>query len=186
MRTGILIVLMLLYFPSALASSFYYKINSKENDYWWLRGQAKFFGEVVASACTIVMEDSWQIVDMGEVSFDHFKNIDGAIDKKVFFRFTNCNVETDNNKNIKTHIKLSFDGQSDGPDKYTLKGSAQGLSLQIIDKNGFISKVGEDMPSVEVTDDEGTVNYIFRVVRNRKELKAGEYHGVISFKLDYE
>lgn len=44
-----------------------------EEHVWW-DGRAAFHGEVVRPACTLAMEDAWQIIDMGETPVRDLQN----------------------------------------------------------------------------------------------------------------
>ncbi len=45
-----------------------------EEHVWW-DGRATFHGEVVRPACTLAMEDAWQIIDMGKPRFGIYRMV---------------------------------------------------------------------------------------------------------------
>lgn len=45
-----------------------------EEHVWW-DGRAAFHGEVVRPACTLAMEDAWQIIDMGKPRYGIYRMV---------------------------------------------------------------------------------------------------------------
>lgn len=45
-----------------------------EEHVWW-HGRASFKGQVIAPACTLAMEDTWQAIDMGRPRFVIYRTV---------------------------------------------------------------------------------------------------------------
>ncbi|HAH8888537.1 TPA: type 1 fimbrial protein, partial [Escherichia coli] len=56
-----------------------------EEHVWW-DGRAAFHGEVVRPACTLAMEDAWQIIDMGETPVRDLQNGFSGPERKFSLR----------------------------------------------------------------------------------------------------
>ncbi|MED9274000.1 fimbrial protein, partial [Escherichia coli] len=62
-----------------------------EEHVWW-HGRASFKGQVIAPACTLAMEDTWQAVDMGETPVRDLQDSSVGPEKKFRLRLRNCEL----------------------------------------------------------------------------------------------
>lgn len=162
-------------------------------EYWgeplvWWHGRASFFGQVIAPACTLAMEDTWQAIDMGGTPVRDLQNGSFGPEKKFRLRLSNCEL-TGTGKRVYTasRIRVTFDGvRGESPDKFSLTGQARGINLQILDNQGYIARAGKAMPPLVLTGNEESLDYTLRIVRNGQPLKAGDYYAALRFKVDYE
>ncbi|MFT2321198.1 fimbrial protein [Escherichia coli] len=158
-----------------------------EEHVWW-HGRASFKGEVIAPACTLAMEDIWQAIDMGESPVRDLQNSFAGPEKKFHLRLRNCELAgTGNRFYTASRVRVTFDGlQGETPEQFRLIGQAEGINLQILDNQGHPARVGKMMPPLLLSGNEEGLDYILRIVRNGRPLKAGNYYATLRFEVDYE
>lgn len=158
-----------------------------EEHVWW-HGRASFKGQVIAPACTLAMEDTWQAIDMGETPVRDLQDSFAGPEKKFRLRLRNCELAgTGQRVYTASRVRVTFDGlQGETPDKFSLTGQAEGISLQILDNQGYPARAGKVMPPLLLNGNEQGLDYTLRVVRNGQPLKAGDYYAALRFKVDYE
>ncbi|MBB6965521.1 type 1 fimbrial protein [Escherichia coli] len=158
-----------------------------EEHVWW-HGRASFKGQVIAPACTLAMEDTWQAIDIGEIPVRDLQNSFSGPEKRFRLRLRNCELAgTGKRVYTASRVRVTFDGlQGETPDKFSLTGRAEGINLQILDNQGYPARVGKVMPPLLLNGNEDGLDYILRVVRNGQPLKAGDYYAALRFKVDYE
>jgi len=154
---------------------------------WW-EGKASFSGQIVIPACALVMENSWQVVDIGVFSFQQLQYIEKGPEKYFQLRLQDCDlVGSGNNSFTGNRIRVSFDGtEGETSGKFAMMGQATGLDLQIIDEQGMAAIAGQRMPPSVLKGNEQRLNYALRVVHNGEPLKAGKYFAALRFKVEYE
>ncbi|EKR2566600.1 type 1 fimbrial protein, partial [Escherichia coli] len=148
-----------------------------EEHVWW-HGRASFKGQVIAPACTLAMEDTWQAIDMGETPVRDLQDTFVGPEKKFRLRLRNCELAgTGKRVYTASRVRVTFDGlQGETPDKFSLTGQAEGISLQILDNQGYPARAGKVMPPLLLNGNEEGLDYTLRVVRNGQPLKAGDYY----------
>ncbi|WP_167854027.1 fimbrial protein [Escherichia coli] len=174
-------------FTSFPASGMTFPDNWRGKGVWW-DGRASFKGQVIAPACTLVMENAWQEIDMGTTPLQYLQNSPAGPEKKFRLRLRNCEVAgTGKQLYTVTRVRVSFDGiQGETQDKFALTGQAEGINLQIMNIYRYPARPGKTMPPLLIKGDEDGLDYIFRIVRNGYPLKMGNYYAVLRFKLIYE
>ncbi|STE89123.1 PixH protein [Escherichia coli] len=158
-----------------------------EEHVWW-HGRASFKGQVIAPACTLAMEDTWQAIDMGETPLRDLQDSFSGPEKRFRLRLRNCELAgTGKRVYTASRVRVTFDGlQGETPDRFSLTGQAEGINLQILDNQGYPARVGKVMPPLLLNGNEEGLDYTLRVVRNGQPLKAGNYYAALRFKVDYE
>lgn len=158
-----------------------------EEHVWW-HGRASFKGQVIVPACTLVMEDTWQAIDMGETPVRDLQDSFAGPEKKFSLRLRNCELAgTGKRVYTASRVRVTFDGlQGETSDKFSLTGQAEGVSLQILDNQGYPARVGKVMPPLLLNGNEKGLDYTLQIVRNGQPLKAGYYYAALRFKVDYE
>lgn len=158
------------------------------DEHVWRHGRASFKGKVIAPACSLAMEDTWQAIDMGETPVRDLQDSFAGPEKKFHLRLHNCELaETGKRVYTASRVRVTFDGlQGETPDKFSLTGQAEGINLQILDNQGYPARVGKVMPPLLLNGNEEGLDYTLRVVRNGLPLKAGDYYAALRFKVDYE
>lgn len=156
-------------------------------DVWW-HGRVSFKGQVIMPACTLAMEDTYQTIDMGEISIRDLQNSFIGAEKEFRLRLRNCEL-TGSGKQVysRSRVRVTFEGlHGETPDRFLLLGNAQGVNLQILDYQGFPASSGKVMPPLLLNGNEGGFNYTLRIIRNESPLEAGSYYAALRFKVYYE
>ncbi|HDK1776214.1 TPA: type 1 fimbrial protein [Escherichia coli] len=156
-----------------------------EEHIWWY-GRASFKGQIIAPACTLVMEDTWQEIDMGTTPLKDLHNRSVGPEKKFRLRLRNCGIQ---GSRIYTgsRIHITFDGeQGETWDKFALTGDVEGINFQIMNNYRYPAILGKNMPPLLLKGNEDGLDYIFRIVRNGYPLRMGDYYAVLRFKVFYE
>jgi len=162
-------------------------------EYWgvenvWWHGRANFKGQVIAPACSLAMEDTYQAINMGVMPIRDLEETSSGPEKKLSIRLRDCEF-SGIGKGVysASRIRVTFDGiQGEMPDRFSLSGQARGISLQITDNNGFSARPGKIMPPLLLNGGEEGLNYKLRIVRNGQPLHSGNYYAALRFKVDYE
>ncbi|EFC6562041.1 type 1 fimbrial protein [Escherichia coli] len=163
--------------------------KSSKDNVWW-HGQATFIGEVFSPACTLIMEDAWQSVDMGDISLGYLDDSPIIVEKSMTLRLKNCDMEVENSgmpyhKN--SMINISFFGvEGKTPDSFYLFGEAKGIELEIYDSQGYKLASSKKNPSLYLDGEYTALDYTLKVVRNGDDISAGSYHALLQFKIDHE
>lgn len=162
------------------------KYLSEQNN--WLHGRAIFKGAVIIPTCTLAMEDTWQAIDMGNTPVRDLQHNHSGLEKKFFLRLRNCELSGDGGRVYTgSRIRVTFDGPQDGiSDDFLLIGQARGISLQILDRQGYKAKAGEVMSPLLLNGNEEGFEYRLKIVKNGEPLRAGDYYASLQFKIDYE
>lgn len=158
-----------------------------ERDVWW-HGRAHFSGQVIAPACSLAMEDTYQAIYMRDTPVRELQDTFSGPEKKFRLRLRNCELAgSGSNIFIGSRIRVTFSGrEGESRDKFSVIGQAQGINLQIADSSGYLAKSGEVMHPMLLNGNEQSLDYTLRLVRNGKPLQAGDYYAVLRFKVDYE
>ncbi|ELC5340111.1 type 1 fimbrial protein [Salmonella enterica] len=158
-----------------------------EEHVWW-HGRANFKGQVIAPACTLAMEDTYQAIDMGGIPVRDLQGSFAGPEKMLRLRLRNCELAgTGKRVYTASRVRVTFDGvQGETPDKFSLTGQAEGINLQILDNQGYPARAGKVMRPLLLNGNEEGLDYTLRIVRNGQPLKAGDYYAALRFKVDYE
>jgi type 1 fimbria pilin len=161
------------------------------SDYWgeenvWWHGRATFSGQVVIPACSLMMEDAWQSVDMGETPVRDLQT--SSVGPQQYFKLRLKDCELSGRPGMTgQHVRVIFDGaRGVDSDRFAVTGQATGIDLQILDRGGYIARAGETMPQQPLEGNSQELDYGIRVVRNSEALSAGDYYAVLRFRLYYE
>ncbi|WP_336219536.1 fimbrial protein [Citrobacter amalonaticus] len=148
------------------------------------QGRVSMQGSIIDTPCAIVTDDLEQTIDLGIATMgDIVQNGEGA-EHTFSLHFVNCDSGADSASGAGLHeFQTTFDGPAQG-DIFNLSG-ASGIGLQISDAAGNIAFPGKPMPSIPLTTDNQRVDYTLRLMGNNHRLKAGNFHSVLRFKVDY-
>jgi len=162
--------------------------STAQEDGAYFQGRASFSGQVMASACTLAMDDTWQIIDMGTTPIrDMQKNVSGP--EKIFsLQLQNCHLtRTGNNSSPYSYMQIAFDGlPGEKPDQFGLIGQAKGVELKIHDSKGSSAQAGRTLPPDILSGNDQYFNYTLQLVHNNEPLQAGDYYSIVRLKVNYE
>ncbi|WP_254444123.1 fimbrial protein [Klebsiella oxytoca] len=184
------LVMLALHFNISLASSSLTTPATAQNEqdarYW--HGRATFSGQVITPACTLMMEDAWQSVEMGGTPVRDLQMASVGPRKHFKLRLRNCElVSTDAQSAIGSGARVIFEGnRGETAEHFMISGQATGVDLQIFDRAGDIARVGEALPLQQLYGKSNELDYTLRIIRNGKPLSAGNYYAALRFRVDYE
>lgn len=188
MRSRIIFIIIWGFSLSCFASPFTLPKYWGTEKVWW-HGRANFSGEVLTPACTLAMEDRWQVVDMGDSTLRELQNTSDGPEKKIFLRLDDCDLSDPKTiGRLNNSVKITFDGISgQNQEQFKIFGSAKGIDLQIIDSMGYKARIGEAMhPMISEQKNKHGIGYLLKMVRNEEELRPGDYYASIKFSINYE
>lgn len=154
----------------------------------YFQGRANFSGQVLVSTCTLVMADTWQIIDMGTTPVRDMQNNVSGPEKTFSFQLQNCNL-TDTRDHLSPHlpVQIVFDGlRGQKPDQFGLIGQAKGVELKIRDSEGETAQSGIPQPLNIYSTKDPYFNYTLQLVHNGEPLQAGDYYSIVRLKVNYE
>ncbi len=120
-------------------------LNTGEKNTYGGTAVAAFHGEVVRPACTLAMEDAWQIIDMGETPVRDLQNGFSGPERKFSLRLRNCEFNSQGgNLFSDSRIRVTFDGVR-GKRRISLiyPVRQKGINLQIADARGILPGQGK-------------------------------------------
>lgn len=154
-----------------------------------LHGQAMLYGEVLASACSIALNDRYQSVSMGELPL---RNIEaGRVEIRDFIiRLDNCLTAGRGVMNRETDptIRVRFDGlRGRQSGLFRTLGAAQGVALQLRDERREVVYPGEYSPAIyQKAYNQQVLKYRITLVPDGERLTDGDYSAALRFSINYE
>jgi type 1 fimbria pilin len=148
-------------------------------------GRVSMQGSIIETACAIEMNSREQVIEMATVPLSQIARQGEGIARPFTIRLVNCTLQHLNGKlpDWKA-FRITFDGDARG-DLLRVSGDAHGVALRISDRKGNIARPGEPMPSVAIEPGDRTLRFTMHLVSDNHPLKAGTYHSVVRFKMDY-
>lgn len=166
-------------------STFPYRGEDIKGHDVWRNGQTTFSGQIIIPACTLSMDNKYQVIDFGSLPVRDFQGREYGPDKKLLLLLKNCELRK--NEHGINRVRLTFNGiRGSSPDKFGFEGQAKGIELQIISNHGFKAYPTKMMPPVLLEEDTIPIIYSVRLVRNGESLNPGDYYATLMFKVDYE
>lgn len=148
-------------------------------------GKVSMNGEIVDTACAIDTESRDQTIDMGVIPTSVIKQFGKAPPKPFSIRLVDCRWERyPSSKDEWESFTVTFDGSADG-DFFTITGDAEGVQLAMYDEYGTQIIAGKELPKRDIVPGDMTLNYELQLVTNNQSLRAGTYHTLLRFKIDY-
>ncbi|ECP2052829.1 type 1 fimbrial protein [Salmonella enterica] len=155
-----------------------------------LHGQTTLYGEVVASACSIALNDRYQSVAMGELPLRDLKSGRGGAAHDVVIHLENCLTsgwgymvqDTD------PAIRVRFEGlHGSQPGLFRTLGTARGVALQLSDDRREPVMPGEYLPVVyQKAYNQQVLKYRVALVPDGERLAGGDYSATLRFSINYE
>ncbi|EGN5162194.1 type 1 fimbrial protein [Salmonella enterica] len=156
-----------------------------------LDGRATLSGEVLASACSIALNDRFQTVRMGEMALRDFRSGHGRNTQDFVIHLDNCVMSGGIGKNAQAldpAIRIRFDGvQGAEPWFFAPTGLAQGVAVVLRDERRELVHPGKYLPAVyQKAYDQQVLKYRIEIVPDGKPLLLGDYYTSLRFNIDYE
>ncbi|HCM1959221.1 TPA: type 1 fimbrial protein [Salmonella enterica subsp. houtenae serovar 43:z4,z23:-] len=155
-----------------------------------LHGQATLYGEVLAAACSIALNDRYQSVVMGEIPLRDLQSGRGKVTRDMVIRLDNCRTSGQGAmvQEIDPTIRVRFDGlRGSQPGLFRTLGEARGVALQLRDERREIVYPGEYLPAVyQKAYNQQVLKYRIDLVPDGEQLAGGDYSAALRFSINYE
>ncbi|EBS3707169.1 type 1 fimbrial protein [Salmonella enterica subsp. enterica serovar Hull] len=155
-----------------------------------LYGHATMYGEVLASACSIALNDRYQSVAMGALPLRELQSGREGISKEIIIHLENCQTSGYGSIDKETDpaIRVRFDGlRGNLPGLFRTQGEAKGVALQLSDERREIVFPGEYLPAIyQKAYNQQVLKYRISVVPDGERLAGGSYSAALRFSINYE
>lgn len=147
-------------------------------------GHVNMQGSIIDNACAIATDDLEQTIDLGVSTMGGIAQDGEGSETKFSLNFVNCSLgsSASSEKGLR-RFQTTFDGPAHG-NVFDLSGTS-GIGLQVLDPTGNIAVPGKPMPAIMLTSGNQRIDYTLRVTGDNHRLKAGKYHSILRFKVDY-
>lgn len=155
-----------------------------------LNGQATLYGEVLASACSIALNDRYQSVAMGELPLRDLKSGRGGGTHDVVIHLENCLTSGRGYmvQDADPTTRVRFEGlRGRQPGLFRTLGTARGVALQLSDERREPVMPGEYLPAVyQKAYNQQVLKYRVALVPDGERLAGGDYSATLRFSINYE
>lgn len=149
-----------------------------------LTGHVSMEGTILSSACDIDTGDGYQAIAMPSETRAHIKK-NGEGDPQYFsIRLTNCSLDSFNGPTTWQYINIIFDGDED-QGMFHVNGSASGIALELLDRNGTIIRPGKAMPWAQEAVTDNRLDYRIKLKNTLRDLVVGDYRAIIRYRIEY-
>ncbi|HFW4533984.1 TPA: fimbrial protein [Salmonella enterica subsp. enterica serovar Chester] len=151
-----------------------------------LYGQASLYGEVLASACSISLNDRYQSVEMGELPLRELQSGQGVVTRYITIRLDNCQISGQGTAD--PTVRVRFDGlRGNQPGLFRTLGEARGVALQLSNERRETVFPGEYLSAVyQKAYNQPVLKYRIALVPDGERLTGGDYSAVLRFSINYE
>ncbi|MBG3080874.1 type 1 fimbrial protein [Proteus mirabilis] len=158
-----------------------------------LKGNASLVGSIIASPCSIEMEDRYQYIQFGDISLSAIDNKVKRenLRKKFYIRLSSCVSQySDTDKKA---LNIQFNGLEANNDSiFSMSGSSNGLGFYILDEDENI--ITPNKPYyidhlIYHTKDakrEPILNYQIELAFTNQIIEAGKHSAFVYFSIDYK
>ncbi|AOM42837.1 fimbrial protein [Xenorhabdus hominickii] len=151
-------------------------------------GTIKFEGEVIQNACKVHSDSDNQIVNMGVVSADAFKNVnDTAAPTRFQIKLTDCPTDMK-----EKNVTIKFDGPSDNDNRELLSltklnNAATGVAIGIYEENTQtrVPVAGTSNSNLLHHGSEQELRFIAKYVATKDKVGPGSANAVTNFTIVY-
>jgi len=149
------------------------------------QGRLSVQGSIIETPCAIDIRSRDQSVDMGVTSKSAIARDGRSAAHPFSIWLVNCHLaRLDAGLPDWRYFRATFDGHDDNGN-FALDGEARGVAVEVADAAGNIAHPGEPLAPGGLTTGDRQLNYILRLVGNRRALKAGDFRTTLRFRLDY-
>ena len=152
-------------------------------------GQLALSGELVAAACDIDPSSRELWVDFGNISArDINMDQEGKLVRPFLVRLVGCaSYGSENQSTPGAYATITFTGNASSQDPTVLipDGEGKGFGIQIRDRRGEVLTFGEPSSGYLLSDENNTLKFTASLVPVQQHIKAGDFHAVTRFYMDY-
>lgn len=150
-------------------------------------GTVEFKGAVVDAACAVTADTANQVVNLDQVRLASLTGKDSVANQKTPFSIKLADCDT----TVSTQASITFDGSAaEGTtgvlDNTAGAGSAQGVGIQIYDKDGSALNLGTASQAVTLIDGDNTLNFSADYYQVADKATAGSVDTTATFNVTYQ
>ncbi|MFP2428883.1 fimbrial protein [Enterobacter ludwigii] len=149
------------------------------------QGRVTMTGQLLASACSIHIDDVWQEVDFGMHGRETRNDALFRDGLPVILRLVNCSLEKSQQWQW---VTVTFDGERSAATEpsFAVHGEARGIALQVQDTRGYTISPGEPLPEVVLSPAGNRLDYRLYVVETQEPVQEGDWTAFIRFMVEYQ
>ncbi len=143
-------------------------------------------GELIEASCTIDPESRELWVNFGEISAREITpEINILVSKDFDIKLVGCTLPS-NDKGSASRAQITMMGTSVNDDQILqVSGDSEGFGIQFRDSHGEILKLNRNMPDYTLLEGRNRLDFTAVLVAYQKHIKAGDFEGVLRFRMDY-
>lgn len=145
-------------------------------------------GAIIDTACAIAAGEADQSISMGTLAVSQLINDGRGPSVPLTVRLVNCvlNSTDTHGVNYWKDVRITFDGEADGPHRFALQGEARGESLVIADSHGVEAEPGKPMPPINIEPGNMALHYRLWLTGNNTKIRPGLLNTTIRYFMEYE
>lgn len=141
-------------------------------------------GSIIDTPCAIATSEKDQTIDFGSFTMTQLIKHKSLGKHKFYLNLVNCDLHPKNESKTDWPLfQSSFAGAYENG-FFSVSGG-NGISIQISDPTGNVAIPGKALPSGSLITGAQRLEYAFKLVSNKHELKPGIFHCTLSFVTDY-
>lgn len=148
-------------------------------------GRVSLYGAVLESACAISTLTRDQVIEVESLFADEWGREGRAAVNPISLRLVHCSLSMPGKAlPASQYFRMTFEGR---PVRglFAVEGQAQGLALQVADRDGHVLRPGAALSIGERIPEDRVLNYSMRLVVDAGAVVFGDYHATLRFRLDY-
>lgn len=149
-----------------------------------LTGRVSMEGAILSSACDIDTGDGYQAIAMPSETRTHIKKTGEGDPQDFSIHLTNCSLDSFNEPTAWQYINIIFDGDED-QGMFHVNGSASGVALELLDRNGTVIRPGIAMPWQQASVTDNRLDYRIKLKNTMRDLVVGDYSAIIRYRIEY-
>lgn len=149
-----------------------------------LTGRVSMEGAILSSACDIDTGDGYQTIAMPGETRTHIKKTGEGDPQDFSIRLTNCSLDSFNEPTAWQYINIIFEGDED-EGMFHVNGSASGVALELLDRNGTVIRPGKAMPWQQASLTDNRLDYRIKLKNTMRDLVVGDYSAIIRYRIEY-
>lgn len=146
-----------------------------------LTGRVSMEGSIFSTPCDMNTGNDYQVIEMPTDTRTHIKRVGEGEPKNFSIYLTNCSLDLAESSQ---YLRIIFDSDED-TGLFRVNGSASGVALELMDRNGNVIRPGIATPYQQVSDDDNRFDYQLRLKSNMRNLMVGEYSAIIRYRVEY-
>lgn len=150
-------------------------------------GTVEFKGAVVDAACAVTADSSNQIITLDQVRLVRLAGKGSTANQKTPFSIKLADCDSD----VSSQASVTFEGNASADEAGVLDntagaGAAQGVGIQIYDKDGSALALGTASQAVTLIDGSNTLNFAADYFQTADTATAGSVDATTTFNVTYQ